>query len=208
MKSIMLAGVLCGLLGSAAVGQSVLTLDSFDLDDPADPAPSARPDPMADCIATNTCKGDGFSSGVDISLDYVFNLGVVDRDEVDEAAVKSTSDPLPTVDLEIRFAYDSDDLSYEAMQTLAGLTSALQDPRLASAKLIFIGHTDAAGGESYNMDLSRRRAEAVATHVMATMRIPASRVDAVGVGYSRLKNTADPNAAENRRVQLVLVPGA
>ena len=116
--------------------------------------------------------------------------------------------PLPSIDLEILFAYNSDDLTPEAMGKLSSLADALRDPRLSDARLIFIGHTDGVGSAAYNMDLSRRRAEAVARFVQGTMGLPPSRIRAEGVGFSRLKNSFDPAAAQNRRVQLVLVPGA
>jgi len=208
------------LLGftTAATAQSVVTLDSFDLDDSSGStgkktAPSGvtgQSEEMRDCLfSTSGCADSEFESGVDISLDDVFNLGVIDRGEVAGSVAIGVvdRDPLPSIDLEILFAYDSDQLSPEAMRTLADLSTALNDPRLASARLVFIGHTDAVGSETYNLDLSRRRAESVARFVMSSLAIPPGQVESVGVGFTRLKNTFDPSAAENRRVQLVLVPG-
>lgn len=192
-----------------AMAQSVVTLDSFDLGtDETPPVANAESDGMRACLVEGSgCKESGYESGVSISLSDVVNLGIIDSEEIpDDTSVVETA-PLPSIDLEILFAYDSDALTPEAMATLGSLSTALSDPRLATARLVFIGHTDSVGGEAYNLDLSRRRADAVARFVMASLAIPPSRIESVGVGYSRLKNTFDPAAAENRRVQLVLIPG-
>ena len=106
------------------------------------------------------------------------------------------------------FAYDSDALTPQAMAKLSTLTNALSDPGLKGSKLIFIGHTDAVGSAAYNKSLSQRRADAVARYVQSTMRLGTGQIEAVGVGFDYLKDTRRPDAAENRRVQLVLVPGA
>ncbi len=205
------------LAAAPALAQSTVTLDSFSLD----PAPQAQPDTapsaeMRDCLLDQSgCTSDEFSGSATFTLDDVVNLGVIDRTEVPQnAAVGGTGGstaapaPLPSIDLEILFAYNSDDLTPEAMGKLSSLADALRDPRLSDARLIFIGHTDGVGSAAYNIDLSRRRAEAVARFVQGTMGLPPSRIRAEGVGFSRLKNSFDPAAAQNRRVQLVLVPGA
>ena len=54
-----------------------------------------------------------------------------------------------------------------------------------------------------NMTLSERRAEAVRDYLVGHFSIGASRLIAIGYGEERLKNTADPDAAENRRVEVV-----
>ena len=67
------------------------------------------------------------------------------------------------------------------------------------------GHTDTVGSDEYNLDLSRRRAEAVAAAVRAAR--PDLVLDVQGFGETRLKvaeggtDTADDRAA-NRRVEL------
>ena len=207
------------LTASALSAQSTVTLDSFTLD----PAPAATPEAapsaeMRDCLLDSAgCDNAEFGGSAAFTLDDVVNLGVIDRGAAATAATVAPSlaindrgaepTPLPSIDLEILFAYNSDDLTPDAMGKLAALTSALQDPRLSDARLVFIGHTDAVGSAAYNLDLSRRRAESVARFVQGTMGLDAARIDAVGVGFTRLKNSFDPAAAQNRRVQLVLVPG-
>lgn len=202
--------VAAALLCSAALGvsaQSVVTLESFDLDAP-DSGEAAQSEAMRDCLLRpERCGDDGFASGASISLNDVVNLGIIDREQVADVDETAAAEPLPSIDIEILFEFASDDLTPQSLETLAQLTAALRDPRITpDTKLLFIGHTDAVGSVDANLSLSRRRAETVARHVQAALLLPPSRVEAVGVGFSRLKNALDPEAAENRRVQLVLVP--
>lgn len=211
---------------SAAAAQNSVTLDSFSLNPTPAPADSAPVSEMRDCLLDQSnCTSAEFGGSAAITLDDVVNLGIIDRKEAAAAAAampaptsqgtaalavvdRADPEPLPPIDLEILFAYNSDDLTPEAMRKLSELSNALRDPRLANARLVFIGHTDAAGSSTYNMDLSRRRAESVANFVRGTMQFTPREIDAVGVGFTRLKNTFDPLSPQNRRVQLVLVPGA
>lgn len=203
-------------LPAVALAQSAVTLDSFSLDDltdtpPATQAPQAEPDSeMRDCLLDQSgCDSAEFGGAVDFSLNDVYNLGVIDRSQA-ETLAKNNPDPapLPSIDLEVLFAYNSDDLTPQAMAKLSTLAQALSDPRMQGSRLLFVGHTDGVGSAGYNMALSQRRARVVADYVQATMNLPPDRIEAVGVGFTRLKNTWDPAAAQNRRVQLVLVPGA
>jgi OOP family OmpA-OmpF porin len=206
----------------AAFAQSTVTLDSFSLDLDPEPAPDAQATEMVDCILNaSACASNEFGGGASFTLDDVVNLGVVKRQPSTPKVVTDTQiggvivapkpqpkpQPLPTIDLEVLFAYDSDGLTPQAMAKLSTLASALRDPRLQGSKLIFIGHTDGVGSASYNRTLSQRRANAVKNFVQATMGLPSSQVEAIGVGFDRLKNWQFPESSENRRVQLVLVPG-
>jgi outer membrane protein OmpA-like peptidoglycan-associated protein len=74
---------------------------------------------------------------------------------------------------------------------------------LKGAVFFINGHTDAVGGADFNQDLSERRAEAVKRVLIEEFRLPADTLIAVGYGKTQLKNTTNPFAAENRRVQIV-----
>ncbi|WP_323771497.1 OmpA family protein [Antarctobacter sp.] len=218
-KSILPALALMALPGLVAA-QSTVTLDSFSLDD--DPKPNAAASEMRDCLLdASACASNEFGGGAKFTLDDVVNLGVVKREPKPPVTAgtptttiavidrtKPAPQPLPTIDLEVLFAYDSDRLTPQAMAKLSSLASALADPRLQGSKLVFIGHTDGVGSAAYNRELSKRRADSVARYVQSTLRMGTSQIEAVGVGFDYLKNSRFPDAAENRRVQLVLVPGA
>jgi OOP family OmpA-OmpF porin len=77
-----------------------------------------------------------------------------------------------------------------------------QDPKL---KLHVVGHTDNVGTLASNMDLSKRRADAVAKVLTTKYNIAASRLTAQGVGPLApvASNKAEEGRAKNRRVELV-----
>ncbi|MFO1185094.1 MAG: OmpA family protein [Bauldia sp.] len=72
-------------------------------------------------------------------------------------------------------------------------------------KIVIVGHTDNQGTYAYNMDLSKRRAAAVAAELAKTYAIPAARLTTDGVGYLApvASNAGEDGRALNRRVELV-----
>lgn len=63
------------------------------------------------------------------------------------------------------------------------------------------GHADASGTPEFNVALSQKRAEAVKDYLVELGADP-SMLTPVGVGAADLKNTKDPFAPENRRVEI------
>jgi outer membrane protein OmpA-like peptidoglycan-associated protein len=68
---------------------------------------------------------------------------------------------------------------------------------------VVAGHTDAAGGETYNQDLSERRADAIKRYLVDKYGINGTDLVTVGYGKSKLKDSSQPMAEVNRRVQVV-----
>lgn len=68
-----------------------------------------------------------------------------------------------------------------------------------------VGHTDGVGGLDDNMELSRRRAEAV-VEALVGHGIEAARLTALGVGPAApvASNATEEGRARNRRVELVV----
>jgi outer membrane protein OmpA-like peptidoglycan-associated protein len=110
---------------------------------------------------------------------------------------------LPSVDLEVYFAYNSAAIEPQAVSQLKTLGQALRDDSLADDAFLIAGHTDAKGGARFNLDLSRRRAEAVRLFLIANFGIDRAKLVARGFGATHLKNSDVPLSAENRRVQIV-----
>jgi len=75
------------------------------------------------------------------------------------ATVESSTEVLTTFAADVLFAKDSADLSDEAASALAMVGSDLKDR--GTGVVVVTGHTDSDGTDAYNMDLSRRRAQAV-----------------------------------------------
>jgi outer membrane protein OmpA-like peptidoglycan-associated protein len=109
----------------------------------------------------------------------------------------------PKIDIEITFDYNSDVVGPKAMSPLVRLGRVLSNADLLGTTFLINGHTDAKGEEKFNQNLSERRAEAVKRVLIEQFGLPAGSLIAVGYGKTLLKNSADPFAAENRRVQIV-----
>lgn len=109
----------------------------------------------------------------------------------------------PNIDLEITFDYNSATISEKALPAVTALGKALTNPELKGTTFVLAGHTDAKGGDTYNQDLSERRAESLKKYLIAKYGIAAADLVTVGYGETKLKNAVKPEADENRRVQVV-----
>jgi hypothetical protein len=73
------------------------------------------------------------------------------------------------------------------------------------------GHTDTIGGDASNLELSRKRAQAVSDWLQQSLRIQASRIRVEGLGETRPLVAPDGGIDEqqpNRRVEIqMLRPG-
>jgi outer membrane protein OmpA-like peptidoglycan-associated protein len=103
---------------------------------------------------------------------------------------------------DLLFATDQSVLLVSAQLKLNQLADALKQ---TPERLIIEGHTDSRGPESYNMDLSRRRAEAVRDYLVGR-GIAFDRIQVTAFGKSRpiADNTSAEGRANNRRVEIVL----
>jgi outer membrane protein OmpA-like peptidoglycan-associated protein len=119
--------------------------------------------------------------------------------------IASIAQAKPSIDLEINFDFDSAIIVSKAQPQVAALGQALTSVDLKGRTFILAGHTDAKGSDSYNQDLSERRAEAVKRFLTEKYGIELKTLVAVGYGKTKLKNSTDPFAGENRRVQVVNV---
>ena len=67
---------------------------------------------------------------------------------------------------------------------------ALTNPDLKGSTFIVAGHTDAAGGDGYNQDLSERRADSIKRYLTDKYGIAGADLVTVGYGKSKLKDPA------------------
>lgn len=126
------------------------------------------------------------------------SLSVTEREEIATIAKDK-----PNIDLEITFDYNSADISAKSLPSVQALGKALTNPDLKGSTFIVAGHTDAAGGEAYNQDLSERRADSIKRYLVGKFGIAGADLVTVGYGKSKLKEPANPLAEVNRRVQVV-----
>ncbi|WGD52889.1 OmpA family protein [Bradyrhizobium sp. CB1650] len=126
------------------------------------------------------------------------SLSVTEREEI-----ASVAKDKPNIDLEITFDYNSANISAKSLSSVQALGRALTSPDLKGSTFVVAGHTDAAGGEAYNQDLSERRADSIKRYLVDKYAIPAADLVTVGYGKSKLKDPSQPMAEVNRRVQVV-----
>lgn len=111
----------------------------------------------------------------------------------------------------VLFDFDKADLRPDAGPSLSQIGSVLAG--YPHARISVRGYTDAVGSDSYNLDLSQRRAEAVRQALAAQPGVPADRLEAVGRGKADpVAPNANPDGSDNpggrqqnRRVEVVIL---
>ncbi len=103
----------------------------------------------------------------------------------------------------ILFDTDSDRIKPESAATIKMIASGMQAN--AGVNFLIEGHTDSTGDAAHNMDLSKRRAEAVKSVLVSQFGIEAGRLTTAGLGASKpiASNNTPQGRAENRRVEIV-----
>jgi outer membrane protein OmpA-like peptidoglycan-associated protein len=118
------------------------------------------------------------------------------------AAVEPAAPPMPLPEQgRIYFAFDKYDLTPEAQAALEDVIFDIRDRELSG--IVSAGHTDTAGPPDYNMGLSERRAETVATELVQA-GIPADIIVTEWFGETQLAVPTPDDTPEqaNRRVEI------
>ncbi|MGC4048221.1 MAG: OmpA family protein [Paludibaculum sp.] len=103
----------------------------------------------------------------------------------------------------ILFDTGSDRMKPESAAVIQTIAKGLEtNPNL---KLRIEGHTDSVGNAAQNLDLSRRRAEAVKSVLTAQFGVDAARLTTAGLGSTKPMESNDTpqGRAQNRRVEFV-----
>lgn len=105
----------------------------------------------------------------------------------------------------ITFATDQSYISSGFNDTLDAIAKVMN--KYEKTYLSIEGHTDSTGKDSYNMNLSRERAQSVKNYLV-NQQIMAERVSTMGYGETRPIATNDSanGRAQNRRVEIQIVP--
>jgi outer membrane protein OmpA-like peptidoglycan-associated protein len=126
------------------------------------------------------------------------------RAEIADLQAKQTPRGLViTLNNDVLFDVDRAELKPGAMSEIHQLAQALNtDPE---RKVRVEGHADSTGSDAYNLDLSKRRADAVAAALISDGVDP-SRVTAQGFGESMpvATNANEAGRQQNRRVEIVV----
>jgi outer membrane protein OmpA-like peptidoglycan-associated protein len=102
----------------------------------------------------------------------------------------------------VPFAFDKWELTASAKEDLDNLANGLSaDKRFV---ISVEGFTDSTGNRAYNEALSRKRADAVVTYLVAKHDIPIYRIHMVGLGEEKPVDEGTDRAAraKNRRVEV------
>lgn len=99
------------------------------------------------------------------------------------------------------------DLPQAALPILAKVSEVAKE--LDASKIKVEGHTDSIGGEAKNQELSEKRANAVATYLKTT-GMESADISTEGLGLTKplASNKTKAGRAQNRRVDIVITPGA
>ena len=167
--------------------------------------------------ATGTANGVPFAAGVFVARirtqDRVFvGLDIVEGEPMKTDQIVVDLNKL-TQDLReqgkvvlsgIYFDTDKDVVKPESEPALQAISDYLQ--KNPQQTFFVVGHSDTAGSYEHNVDLSRRRAQAVVAALTSKYAAAKPRLAAVGIGpvAPAGSNANDAGRAGNRRVELVL----
>lgn len=109
------------------------------------------------------------------------------------------------LDLEIKFQFNSDQLTDDGKDVLDQLAAALKSDRLAGTKSIILeGHADAKGSANYNQALSFKRAQSARNYLASRHGFSGAKLKAIGKGSTELADPNNPEDEVNRRVRVIL----
>jgi outer membrane protein OmpA-like peptidoglycan-associated protein len=100
------------------------------------------------------------------------------------------------------FDFDSDQLRPQARENLDALAVSLN--KYPQSDLMIVGHTDDVGTESYNMDLSKRRASSARAFLRSSG--VSRNIKSLGRGEREpiAENTSEDGRQQNRRVEVAI----
>src|SRR5260221_227943 len=84
---------------------------------------------------------------------------------------------MPAVGLDIKFKTNSAELTEDAKVQVKQLAEAMQSEQLSKYHFLVEGHTDNVGRPDYNLNLSKRRAQAGKGHLVAPHRVARDRLE-------------------------------
>lgn len=142
-----------------------------------------------------------------ITVDYAgAQVSAVDTVAYEPETPSTSGQTESRLNIPVLFEFDSDKLTSASHSTIKQISAALNALQLESGDLVAInGHTDSQGAAAYNLDLSKRRANAVLNVVQQLLSSPA-RVEAFGLGESELRypEQSSDDRRLNRRVEIVV----
>ncbi|MBO5739482.1 MAG: OmpA family protein [Alphaproteobacteria bacterium] len=105
----------------------------------------------------------------------------------------------------ITFKTDSADINSSFYSVLNSVAKVLN--KYSNSTVMVSGHTDSTGSTEYNLNLSRERANSVASYLQG-QGVKSSRFEVLGLGSSNpiASNDNANGRAQNRRVEIKIIP--
>jgi len=136
------------------------------------------------------------------------NIGRASSPVQQVASARSTATPSAIhgrkADMRVSFLKNSAELTEQAKAEARVFAQAMQRPELAKSRFRIEGHTDTSGSRALNLDLSARRAAAVADF-LSNLGVSRSRLDTKGYGPDHPLPGKSAASPDNRRVEAVLL---
>lgn len=120
------------------------------------------------------------------------------------ASVRRPAGPGQRVNLRLSFQTGSAELTPAARAQAQVFAQSLLRPQLVNMRFLIEGHTDSVGQRARNLELSQKRAQAVA-EFLVNSGIGRERLVVRGYGPDRPLPGARSTAGENRRVEAVRI---
>ena len=157
----------------------------------------------------NTAKGAIFGAAIGGTAgaligNYMDKQAEELQEDLEGAEVERIGEGIKiTFDSGILFGFDSSELTYASKENIAELAETLQ--KYEDTEILIEGHTDNKGSDSYNQDLSEKRAGSVADQ-LKTLGVAATRISKVGYGEEMpiADNSTEEGRAQNRRVEVAI----
>ena len=133
----------------------------------------------------------------------------VDQASKVQQTVESLDNPQPVKTASVTFALNRSTLNSDAKAQLESLQQAVSGLKYYTVNVT--GFTDKSGPATYNLQLSRQRADAVVRYLTENDKIPLERIHELGYGEDMPKddNHTRSGRKENRRVEVtILAPQA
>jgi outer membrane protein OmpA-like peptidoglycan-associated protein len=126
------------------------------------------------------------------------------ENEIEELKAKQSDRGIVLTLGDILFETGKADLMLGAMRTIDKLAEFLR--KHSERKVLVEGHTDSVGGDTYNLGLSQRRADAAKTLLIARGISP-ERIMTKGYGklYPIASNATPAGRQQNRRVEIIIL---
>src|SRR5262245_38394292 len=125
------------------------------------------------------------------------------RERVNREPLSEELNKLAQMTIAIQFDFNSARIRPASYRSVGLMADALYHPFLLGYRFLVVGQTDGKGSREYNLKLSQQRADAIREALMNPFGIESRRIEAIGLGEEQLLDRANPEAAQNRRVQLI-----